>query len=540
MGLLALLLAPLAAAEPVPVRVLPAEVTVYPQGALIVREGGAKLGAGPATVLFDGIPAGATDSSVRLSVEGPKGTKFYGVQLRSSFTPKAVEERVRDLQERIDRLEDEKAGLGDAIAAREKELQIIESLARESALRTGSQARERPEALPQVVEGARSVGKRITELLGENRKDRGRQRDLDARIAALRNELSQAGRGSRHMKVAEADLDLAKAGDVAFSLSYTVPAAAWTPIYDLRLESGGAEQRVGIAFAAQVQQTSGEDWRDVKLVVSTARPAETSEVPDPTDWWLDFHQPVVRRVRAKAGLAAPAALEAAPAAAPVEGLVPAEVAVAETERAEYATSFVVGRTVTVLSDGSRQRVPIAGSVHPAKILLVTVPRLAPAAFIEAEVGYEGEQPLLPGPANLFRGTDFVGTTSLSTVGPGEGFSVGFGQDKNVTVERKLVAKKGTDKGGWFTGAERRYRWVTTLKNLHAGARMIEVREQLPRSRKNEIAVDALELSPEPLAEDPAQPGLKRWRIEVPAKGEGEVVFSYRVKFPKGSRVSGLE
>jgi hypothetical protein len=34
--------------------------------------------------------------------------------------------------------------------------------------------------------------------------------------------------------------------------------------------------------------------------------------------------------------------------------------------------------------------------------------------------------------------------------------------------------------------------------------------------------------------------LKRWKLEIPAKGTAKVTFSYLVKFPEGSRITGLE
>jgi hypothetical protein len=79
-----------------------------------------------------------------------------------------------------------------------------------------------------------------------------------------------------------------------------------------------------------------------------------------------------------------------------------------------------------------------------------------------------------------------------------------------------------------------------LNNFHSTARKIELREQLPRSRQKEIEVEALELSPKPLPEDPSQPGLQRWLLELKPKQEQTLVFRYEVKFPDSKPVQGME
>ena len=537
--------ASLALAAPVPVDTAPRLVTVYPQGAMVERAGTVRLEAGPATAVFPDLPAGAEEASLRLSAEGPAGTKLFGVRLRSAFTAETVERRVRELQDKIRDLDDRRADIRDRIDARTAELEILKALARDATAKGGAASGK---GAGDPVATAKAAGERIAQIAVDNRKDERAQRALDPELAALQRELQQIGAGSRQRQTAEADLELAKGGDVTFKLTYRVANAGWSPLYDLRLDAEQAKPSVALTFAGQVRQQSGEDWKEVKLVLSTAHPTEASQLPDPSNWWLDFAPqiPVVRRKARRA--------EMAPSAAPSmamreasgmdgggeEAPVPVEVEQAETVAAEYATSFAPARPLTVPSDGGAHRVGIAESAHAATVKLVTVPRLAQAAFIEAMVSYGGDQPLLPGPANLFRGAEFTGTTVLGVIGPGETFPLGFGQDGNIKVERKLLAQQGTDAPKWFTKAFRKYRWVTTLKSGHAGTRAVEVREQLPRSRQKDIVVELQDPSPKPLAEDPERPGLTRWSVDVPAKGEAKVVFSYSVKFPEGSRVIGLE
>lgn len=521
----------------------PAAVTVYPDAARVEREGEVDLPAGPALVTFTDLPAAADEASLRVSVRGPAGTKFHGVRMRTAFASKAVERRVQELNDRIRELGDRAAEIDDRLTGRSAELEILKALARGDSGKTTTGG-----TLGQLAEGSKAVGKRIQELLAESRKDTVAKRDLDEQAGVYRRELAQAGAGRTDRRVAEVELTVGKPGKVEFTIAYLVHNAQWSPVYDITLDGAAKQSTVAIAFAATVRQQSGEDWTNVALTLSTARPTADSRIPDPTNWWLDLWKPepvTYRKVSRRAGMFAPEAPAARPSMAEAASAdeTPVEVAMEEArvEQAAFATHFRIPSPATILSGGEARRVGIAESAHPADLTLVAVPRLALAAFVEAKVEYGADEPLLPGTANLFQGGEFVGTVAIPSVGPGETITLGFGQDPNVKVERKLRDTKEADSVMLGLGkASRRYRWVTTLTGTHQAVRTIEVREQLPRSRHAEVTVEAMDMSPEPLAEAAATPGLKRFRVELKPGKPTQVVFGYVVKFPQGSRVTGME
>jgi len=529
----------LASAASVEVKAAPREVTVYPDSAMVVRTGEARFPAGQSVAVIPDIPSQVEDASVRVSVEGPAGTRFFGIRIRRAFTPEAAEDRVRELQGKIRELENRREDLKDRIDARNVEIEILKSISKDSGARAAAGG-----GIGSFTEGTKGIGARVAVLLGESRKDEREQRELDGKTQALRNELALAGSGAREKKAAEADLELAGEGTVKFTVEYTVPGAGWVPVYDLHL-SGGKKPQMNLTFAGQVRQSTGEDWKDVKLTLSTSRPTDIGTIPDPTNWWLDYAQPprpILQKSRSARPMAAeaPAAMAMGMGGIADQSLAPVSMDQAETLRAEFATTYSVNSPMTVPSDGNTHRVGIAESSHDATLTLVSVPRLSQAAYIEVNVLYGGEQQLLPGEANLFREGQFAGCIPLGAIAPGESFKVSLGRDDNMKVERKLVGDKSA--GGFIgiTKSQRRYRWVTTFRNFHEGARVLEVREQLPRSRQKDIVVEPVEISPDPVAESADQPGLKKWKLDIPAGGNAKVVFSYQVKFPDGTKVGGLE
>ncbi len=514
---------------------------MFPNGALVERTGTIQLSAGQHLVLIPDLPASADESSLRLSAAGPAGTKLFGVQVKSTYSPEEANLKRRELEGQIRALADRLEDLSDRMMARTAEIDLLKAMGGRAADRAGGVGGD-------FTAAATAAGRRLTVLLGENRKDERAKRPVADQMAALQAEVGQLGEGARMHTAAEADLELAAAGEVAFTLSYQVPNASWSPLYDLHLEGTGAQSTVAIGFGAQVRQASGEDWNDVNVTLSTVRPAAGGAIPDPTNWWLDMYQPqpVYKSVSRKGGVRAAAPAARAMQLQDVGGMeesvpesMPVEVQMATTVRSEFATNFIVARAASIPSGEAGRRVSVAEAKHPATVAVVVVPRLAQSAFVEAEVQYTADTPLMPGPANIFRGSDLVATTVLPGIAPGETVRLGFGTDQNIKVDRKPFTRQAGD-GGWFTKSSRKYKWVTTIRNFHEAARTVEVREQLPRSRRTEIVVTPGEMSPSPLTDDPERPGLVRWNLAIPSRGEGKATFAYAVKFPDGWQVSGLE
>ncbi len=69
-----------------------------------------------------------------------------------------------------------------------------------------------------------------------------------------------------------------------FQISYLVPNANWYPTYDLRVKD--ISSPLSILMKANVSQSSGEDWKDIKLTLSTGNPTESGSKPNLQPWRL--------------------------------------------------------------------------------------------------------------------------------------------------------------------------------------------------------------------------------------------------------------
>ena len=85
-------------------------------------------------------------------------------------------------------------------------------------------------------------------------------------------------------------LNCAVAGKYDFNISYITPNAYWTPFYDLRAES--ITSPLKLIYRAKIFQTTGIDWKQIKLSLSTSSPSQTGNAPLFKTWFLSYINPI--------------------------------------------------------------------------------------------------------------------------------------------------------------------------------------------------------------------------------------------------------
>ena len=73
--------------------------------------------------------------------------------------------------------------------------------------------------------------------------------------------------------------------NTTFTMSYQVSSAGWTPIYDFRVND--ISKPLNIVYNANVFQSSGENWENVKMTLSTNNPSLSGNKPELSNWYLD-------------------------------------------------------------------------------------------------------------------------------------------------------------------------------------------------------------------------------------------------------------
>ncbi|HTB53532.1 MAG TPA: DUF4139 domain-containing protein [Ferruginibacter sp.] len=164
-------------------------------------------------------------------------------------------------------------------------------------------------------------------------------------------------------------LNCAIAGKYDFTISYITPNAYWTPFYDLKADN--IRSPLQIVYRAKIYQTTGIDWKQVKLSLSTSIPNQSGNAPSFETWFLNYIYPVIKNVDGSDIQNLPVE----DVATALQGRVPG-VEVTEAKKSEYASQMVV-RGVSSLNaaaplyivDGIQQQ---GNNINPQDIKSVRV------------------------------------------------------------------------------------------------------------------------------------------------------------------------
>ncbi len=537
---LLLVIAPLARAEEATVvasRI--AAVTVYEDRALVTRTSALELGAGTSRIVLEHLPAGLDGPSLRARAQG---AQVLGVEIEAVFLERENSEALRRAQ---DALQDARR------AARDAERDNADALNRWEVLRSIS-AKSADGASRELGRGGGPDVKALEKLL-----DFIEERSVNARRDVARSESALAaaeravetathrvgelqGAGAREERRAVVTLRTATEGETTLEVSYLIHGASWRPVYALRV---AADFRTALLeLGAEVQQRTGEDWSDVQLELTTARPAAGAAPPEPTPWRIDLPRALAQRGVVAGEARAPraaASLDDAPAADAkrLEMIV---------NRSGLVVAFGAHRAETVKSGARPARVSLGQFELEPEVVWTVFPRATSDVFAQAEFTNTTGSALPAGEARVFVGPDYVGPLTLADWGLDEEVRVGLGVDRQVVAEREEL-ERGRETEGLFskdTVHTRRYR--ITVKNHRARKITARIIDQIPVSGDEDLEVELTESSlaqaklPQRDAENNAARGVLEWRQNVTAGGTLDLRFAFEVRHPKDQPVSGLD
>jgi len=510
-------------------------VTVFLDRAEVMRRISVSLPAGSSTILIPELPAQLYQSSLHATGRGPTGLRIATVETRRVFSEQVAAEQERKLREQLQSLKDEKAQLDGRAKALDTQAKFIEQLATQPSEQDKNGNRLfTPEKWATAWQ---AIGKGMADTNHARIALQQQQRQLDEKIRRVEQELHQIQTGRRDSLTAAIQVESARAGQAVFELSYQLGGASWSPLYDASLNTDSG--KLALTQSAQVRQNTGEDWSAAQLTVSTARPSAGAAMPELPPWWIDFQrpQPVLRESRMKS-LATDEMLAGAmaPQAAPAE----AEAVVATTQASEFSLSYRIPGRVSVPADNSRHRFVLDKQSLDTTLTARTAPRLDRRAFLYAELDYQGENPLLPGPWQLQRDGTFVGTRNNEALRPGEKLALAFGADDAIEIAyQQLKDERG--KQGLIQREQRiERRYLIQVTNRHKRSLPVTVYDQIPVSRDKAIKVELLEEGTPPSEQNVKdKPGILAWRETLKPQQQKRIDFGYAVSFPLDRRVPGF-
>lgn len=335
-----------------------------------------------------------------------------------------------------------------------------------------------------------------------------------------------------------------KAEDAKFDISYYAPNAGWTPSYEMRVKSVDNSFKLG--YKALIFQSTGLDWKQIPLTLSTSNPNQTNTTPLLQAWYLQQYVPQlygnIQTAKRQALMNSVQTLNEVV----VTGYNSKEFNINDEKSKDVSnylkvnesqlyTSFDIDLPYDIPSDGTGYSVNIKEEDIKATYKHYAVPKLDKEAFLMAEISDWENLDLLPGQANIIMDGKYIGKSFIDPNSTVDTLNINLGRDKRVSIKRVTIKNtekvkiKGDNKTESFS-------YEIVVKNNKKQPINLLLKDQFPLSNDKEIEV-ALVNDGE--AEINTEIGVLNWKLTIPAGESKSKQFGYTVKYPKTKIIGNL-
>ncbi|MBM3253537.1 MAG: mucoidy inhibitor MuiA family protein [Candidatus Omnitrophica bacterium] len=544
-GIFFLLICNIGLAEELAVDSKAVRVTIYSDSALITREASVSLKEGIQDVVFSKIPEGIDEGTLSVSAEGTAKAKLLGAKVKRVFLEKVPSEEISKLKDEIQKLEDTTRSLNNEKSVIYQAREFLKSINNFSSAQI-------PKELATKMPKAEELGgiyaflsMKWQETFKSEEAIDVQIRDLNVKLDKLRRELAQLGEGAgKSQLVIITRVDVEKTGSLKINTDYLVRQATWMPEYDARVNY--EKERVELVCFGIIRQNTGEEWKDIRLFLSTGKPTVSGKMPELESWFLKPYEPPIlyekRAMRQDRYFEAEKnVVGAALPMAPAEEAKVADLQYAQMESKITSVSYEVMNTVTLKPDGSEERVPIFSVILPAKFEYSSTPKLSPYAYLNSKVKNEMEQ-LLAGQVRVFLENVYIGTSSVGAIGKDEEFYLYLGIDEGVKVKREKLEEKRDE---MVLGMKKNtitviYKYKLSVENYKNKNIKFNLFDNIPISQNDQIKVKVLEISEKPKEENyKDKTGVMRWEFDLAPKEKKEIILRFQVEYPRDIGYIGL-
>ncbi len=498
------------------------EATVFLQGAQLLRNASVNIPAGTTEIVFSNLPTNIDQNSVQ--VKGFGKFMILSVNYRNDYL--SDPQSTKAIKELQDSMQYYKRQI-DYLNAMLKVYQEEESLLLANKVLSGKDSGVQVSELKAAADFMRVRLADIKKLWLQTNEDVIKNNERHERIRQQLNRM-QASQ-SKYVGEIVVLISANAATNAKFDVSYVIPGAGWHPVYDLR--SNSVEEPFDLNLKANVFQSSGEDWSNVKLTLSSGNPFRSGQIQNLNPWRLAFAQEyVIVRGVASAPMMAKESLGYAEEEVMDYADALAEIVTVEENQTSF--SYMINMPVSVTGDNTFRLIEIQNHKVDAKYEYYVVPKLDSDAFLVAKISGWQEYINLPGNTNLFFEGTFVGKSYINPATTTDTLLVSLGRDKNIQVKRE---KKKEFTSRSFLGSRQieNIGWEISVRNSKRQNVTLTVMDQIPVSTHKDIDISFDNKS---AAQYEAETGFLTWRLNLKPSESKKLEFVYTVKYPKDKKL----
>jgi uncharacterized protein (TIGR02231 family) len=341
-------------------------------------------------------------------------------------------------------------------------------------------------------------------------------------------------------------------GEIPVSVSYYTQNAGWVPVYDVRVAS--KTNKVKLVYKASLTQTSGIDWKDTKLTLSTGTPNFGVSAPVLSPWYLQLFVPELYKTiqtRASAMNAQRNTIQSMNDEKKLaevmldtkqNGYVNGEIDPSTLQmyttlnEGQLNTNYEIELPYNINSDGLMNSIAIKEEEIQCTLKNYAVPRVDKEAYLMAEVANWQNLDLLPGDANIIMDDTYIGKSFIDPNSIADTLNLSLGKDKRVAIKRSLVKELSSLKTSGST-SKQSFTYELVVKNNKQTDISLLLKDQCPLSNIKEVEVN-LEDKGDAMVNP--ETGVLTWKVNLKPGESKKFRFSYTVKYPKDKKILNIK
>ncbi len=496
------------------------KVTVFLSGAQVTRTATVNINPGTSELVFDGIAPSVDEQSIQVHANG-EFTILSVKQERNYLDAVNNDARIKKVEE----LQALQKAVKDKIDMQNSMLSIYQN--EEAILAKNQLVKSENESLD-VVKLKQALDFQTERLTLLKEKEQGANNLIASLNAEMQKYARQINELNNNRNIASTNIIVTVSSkntlQSAFTLSYLVHDASWYASYDIRAKD--VNSPLTIDYKANVAQKSGEDWKNVKLTLSTGNPTINNVKPELNPYFLNFDM-VSYQNQYSANKMNNASINGYSSDAMAEVVVTSPLTVNTVEN-QTTVEFNIDNTWSVLSDGKPNQVEINQVNLKADYQYFVAPKVSRDVFLTARVTDWNKYNFLSGEANLFFEGTYVGKSKLDTRTMNDTLKLSLGVDKNILVKR-ILEKSFTEKPALSSNIKDTRNWLIEVKNRKNQPVNLLVEDQVPVSQNALIDVEVQDTGG---AKPDATSGKVSWNFLLTSQENKQVRLKYDVKYPK--------
>lgn len=498
------------------------EVTVYHNQALVTRRGKIKLDGGQQEIAIANLPLTVHADSVTARCLGNAEVQLLAVRTERTFANDSLQQRTNQILVKIRQLEEQKRFLEDKINSVQLQQVFIQNFSEKSVDRFTNNLASEPLNLTEIQELLDFLGQsyqNYAQSISENEKQfteiEKRLEILNQQLKQLQQPVSKQIHSSVNIVIT---LETTFPRDCELEISYLVSQVNWTPFYDLRSTSD--RKQINLTCLAEIRQRTGEDWTDVNLTLSTAKPTLATQAPKLEPWYITGSKVAACSQKNAQTYDDFAELEALLAEEndtdKKQELLRVQKLVDRKTKFTGVVKFNLDKNYTIFSDGTPHKVTVFNKDLLCRTEYVVLPRQMSFVYLEATVINNTSLTFLPGKANIFFDNALIGTTELENIALEQEFKLNLGIAQDLKIEQDLVERNIEIIGNYRRTT---YGYKLTVLNLKAQKVKLRLIVQLPVSRDEKVKVRLLSTKPEIHL---GEMGQLEWLLNLKSKEKRQV------------------